>query len=191
MIHALVEGHLDGRLLKILLQQLGLGNRLIVLRDAGGHNNFWRSAERYNEAGRHGLVIGLADLEQQPCASRQLATLKRGLSAGFKLRLAVRMIESWIVADRAAFASFIGVPVSRVPLEPDLEVHPKRLVATLAKESKKRVIREGLAPQHSSALVGPEFTPLMAEFVESSWDSTRARRNSPSLDRACIRWCNL
>lgn len=191
MIHALVEGYLDGQLLKILLKQLGLGERILVLRDAGGHNNFWKAAERYNDAGRHGVVVGLADLEQARCPSQQLATLRNGLSEGFKLRLAVRMIESWIVADRASFASFIGVSVSRVPSEPDLEPHPKRMVAALAKQSSRRTIREGMAPQHSSALVGPEFTTLMTTFVESSWDSSRARRHSPSLDRACIRWAEM
>lgn len=191
MIHALVEGHLDGRLLRILLRQLGLGERELVLRDAGGHSNFWKAAERYNEAGRHRTVVGLADLEQAHCASQQLATLKHGLANGFKLRLAVRMIESWMVADRTAFASFIGVPLSRIPVEPDLEPHPKRMVAALAKQSSRRTIREGIAPQHNGALVGPEFTTLMAHFVECKWDSSRARQHSPSLDRACLRWAEI
>lgn len=190
-MHALVEGYLDGRLLITLMRQLRITDSNLVIRDAGGHHNFWKIAEQYNAAGRHRVLIGLADLEQISCASQQLNSLTGGLSSGFRLRLAVRMIESWIVADRTAFASFLGVPVSRIPAEPDLEVHPKRLIGELAKHSSRRAIREGLAPQHSSALVGPEFTASMARFIDTNWDSGRARKHSPSLNRACARWGEL
>lgn len=105
MVYALVEGYLDGRLLKALFRQLHGDAVELMLRDAVGGANFWKVAERYNEAARHQTMIGLADLEQVPCPSKQLATLKGGVSAGFKLRLAVRMLESWVIADRSASPS--------------------------------------------------------------------------------------
>lgn len=191
MVNALVEGYLDGRLLRILWAQIGLGEQRLVVRDAGGGSSFWKLADRFNQAGRHRTMIGLADLEQVQCAATQLGKLKGGLSDGFKLRLAVRMLESWLMADRAAFASFMGVAIARIPSEPDEEPHPKRMVTSLARTSSKRSIREGLVPEHSSGLVGPEYTSMMSDFIDSHWDSTRARRRSPSLERACTRWSQI
>ena len=97
MLHAVVEGHLDGRLLRVLLTQLGHDTSSMVVKDAGG-SGVWKTAQRFNEAGRHRTVLGLADLEQTPCPVMLLARLKGGKAAGFKLRLAVRMLESWIMA---------------------------------------------------------------------------------------------
>ncbi len=191
MIHALVEGYVDGCLLTALFRQIGQGHRKLVVHDARGASNFWKSAERYNAAARHKVMVGLADLEQAACVPAQLSTLKGGVSPNFKLRLAERMLESWIMADRAAFAAFLGVAPARLPLEPDAEPHPKKLVASLARTSKKRSIREGLAPAHQGALVGPEYTPMMAGFIDAHWDSARARPFSPSLERACESWSKV
>ena len=187
MVPAIVEGHLDGRLLSVVWRQLGLDGRLLVVRDAGG-SGFWKLASKYNEAGRHQLVVGLADLEQADCAPALLKRLKPPRVAGFKLRLAVRMLESWLLADREAAAAFLGVRVSAIPREPDLEAHPKRTLVDIARTSRRRSIREALVPDGSGALVGPEYTPVIGSFIDGRWNAARARLNSPSLERACLRW---
>lgn len=187
MLHAVVEGHLDGCLLRVLLTQLGHDTSSMVVKDAGG-SGFWKVAQRFNEAGRHRIVLGLADLEQTPCPLALLARLNGGKAGGFKLRLAVRMLESWIMADREAFAGFLGVRMALVSPDPDAEPHPKRKIVALARQSKKRMIREALVPGDSGAVVGPEYTPVMAGFVESGWNVLRACANSPSLARACNCW---
>ncbi len=187
MVPAVVEGHLDGRLLSVVWRQLGLDEQPLVIRDAGG-SSFWRLASKYNEAGRHQRVVGLGDLENATCASALLQHLKPSRSAGFKLRLAVRMLESWLLADREAVAAFLGVRVAAIPREPDREAHPKRTLVNLARTSRKRSIRESLVPNGSGASVGPEYTPVVGAFIDSRWNAERARVNSPSLERACVRW---
>lgn len=187
MVPAIVEGHLDGRLLSVVWRQLGLDGRPLVVRDAGG-SGFWKLASKYNEAGRHQLVVGLADLEQNECAPALLKRLQPARVSGFKLRLAVRMLESWLLADRVAVAAFLGVRVSAIPREPDREAHPKRALVNIARTSRRRWIREALVPNGSGALVGPEYTPVIGSFIDSQWDAARARLNSPSLERACLRW---
>ena len=189
MIPALVEGHLEERLLGVLWKQLGHASRRLTIRNAGG-SPFWINARRYNEAGKHQLVVGLADLEQAPCATDALKQLEKPLSTGFKLRLAVKMIESWVIADREAFASHLGLRIAHVPKQPDLLDHPKRTVVDLARQSRKKSVREALIPT-GQGLVGAEYTPFMAGFVESRWRSEEARKTSPSLERACLSWTNL
>ena len=64
----------------------------------------------------------------------------------FLCRFAVNEIESWLLADRKGMAEFMRIPVSRMPLQPESEVFPKRTLVTLARSSRKRKIREGIAP---------------------------------------------
>ncbi|KAB2869260.1 MAG: hypothetical protein IT503_20530 [Burkholderiaceae bacterium] len=186
MIPALVEGYLEERLIGALWRQLGRHEEPLVVRNAGG-SPFWAHARRYNEAGRHRIVLGLADLEQEVCAPAAIDKLGKPLSAGFKLRLAVRMIESWIMADREAFAAQFGLRVADVPLQPDLLPHPKRTVVELARRSRKKLVRDAMIPA-GVGLVGAEYTAFMARFVESRWRLRHARTRSPSLERACLRW---
>ena len=189
MLPALVEGHLEARLLAVLWRQLGKHETRLVVRNAGG-SPFWKHAKRYNEAGKFQTVIGLGDLEQSACAEVALAQLENPLSVGFKLRLAVRMIESWLMADRESFAEHLGLRVSQVPAQPDLIAHPKLKVVELARQSRKRSVRQALVPAGAGA-VGAEYMPFMAGFVDSHWQQLRARVRSPSLERACTRWAAI
>lgn len=101
------------------------------------------------------------------------------------------MMESWLLADRDSVAAFLGVRIAAIPREPDRETHPKQTLVNLARTSRKRSIRQALVPDGSGALVGPEYTPVIGGFIDDRWDASRARANSPSLDRACVRWMEV
>jgi hypothetical protein len=189
LIPALVEGHLEERVLAVLWRQLGKADKPIVIRNARG-SPFWSHARRYNEAGRHQVLVGLGDLEQIACATAAFEQLGRPLSQGFKLRLAQRMIESWLMADRHEFADHLGVRVAEVPEHPDLVAHPKRAVVELARCSRKRRVRDAVLPS-GAGFVGAEYLPFMSSFVSDRWSVNRASANSPSLERACLRWSTL
>lgn len=176
----------------VLLAQLGRTDLRPVVRNAGGGAKFWPLARRFNAAGQHQVVLGLADLEQAACAPVLLAQqLPGGKSPGFHVRLAVRMLESWLLADRQALAGFLRVPVAAVPTQPDAQAHPKRTLIELARQSKSRTIRAALLPGDSGALVGPDYVATMCTFIEQHWQAARARPASPSLERACRRWAAL
>lgn len=184
-VPALVEGRLDGVVLRTLWTQLGRPADELLIRDAGG-SGFWRDAKRYNEAGRYQLVIGLADLEQAPCARAALDRLGEPRTQGFQLRLAVRMIESWLIADRAEFADFLGVSTAMLPTEPESLQHPKSLIHELSQRSRHRQVRLALA-RRGSSVVAPEYTAFMATFVAQRWDARRASSRAGSLSRALLR----
>lgn len=190
-VPALVEGHMETVFLPVVLAQIGRDDVQPTIRNAGGGTKFWPKAVRYNEAGRHTPVIGLADLEQAACAPSLLAEQLPNLSAGFHLRLAVRMLESWLMADRPSLAAFLRVPIASVPVDPDAEVHPKRTLIDLARKSTSKAIREAMVPDDSGSLVGPDYVATMCEFITQHWVCARARQVSPSLERACLRWSAL
>lgn len=188
---ALVEGHMESVFLPVVLDQIGRADLQPTIRDAGGGNKFWPMARRYNEAGKHTMVIGLADLEQAACAPALLAAKLPRKSAGFHLRLAVRMLESWLLADRHSMAAFLKVPIAAIPVEPDSVHHPKRTLVDIARRSTSRAVRDALVPDDSGGIVGPEYVPAMSEFITDRWQAATARTASPSLERACQRWAGI
>ena len=187
-IPAVVEGYMESVFLPIVLDQIGRADLQPIIRNAGGGSKFWLAAARYNEAGKHTAVIGLADLEQAQCASSLLANKLPHKSAGFHLRLAVRMLESWLLADRHAMARFLKVPISALPVNPDGEAHAKRALVNIARSSTSKAIREALVPGDSGGIVGSDYAATMCKFIEQHWRVSVARKTSPSLERACQRW---
>jgi hypothetical protein len=154
----------------------------------GGRIAFWRDAYRYNQAARLGPVFGLADLQGAPCPSGLIADhLRHGKRADFVLRIAERMLESWLLADAKSVADFLRVSRNLVPRDPESLPHPKRALVDLARRSRVRAIREDLVPEPGSAgVVGRGYTPRMTEFIEELWQPLEARRNSQSLERAMV-----
>ena len=62
---------------------------------------------------------------------------------------------------------------------------PWLVLRDLDHDDMQRDIREGMVPPAGSRRrVGPEYTALLREFVQSSWNPQTARSNAPSLDRA-------
>ena len=190
-IAAVVEGHMEAVFLPVLLDQIGRADLQPNIRNAGGGSRFWPIARRYNKAGLHTPVIGLADLEQAPCASAFLAEHLPLKSQGFHLRLAVRMLESWLIADRRSLAGFLKVPIAAIPDDPDAQAHPKRKLVDIVRRSTSRAIRDALIPVDSGGIVGPDYVATMCGFIQENWQAAAARQASPSLERACRRWAAI
>lgn len=145
-----------------------------------------RNIEKFQRAARSFPVFVLTDLDQAPCAAAlkqewRVASTQRN----FVFRVAVRAVESWIMADRENFADFLGAPLKRIPQTPDAEPNPKRLLIELARKSKKRDIRDDLAPKpNSAAKVGRNYNARLGSFAKERWNISSARANSQSLERA-------
>ena len=174
--------------LPVVLAQIGRADLQPNIKNAGGVSKFWPIAARYNEAGKRTPVIGLADLEQEACAPALLLAKLPRKAAGFHLRIAVRMLESWLIADRQSLATFLKVPIAAIPADPDAEAHPKRKLADIARRSTSKAIRDAMVPDDSGGVVGADYVATMCDFMTHHWQCARARQVSPSLDRACNRW---
>lgn len=106
----------------------------------------------------------------------------------FLFRVVVMETESWVLADRLNFASFLSVPVSKIPIDSDSVLRPKELVISLARASRKKTIRDDLVPQNgSTARVGPAYNSVMGKFINETWDIRAASSASESLRRASER----
>lgn len=150
---------------------------------------FWEQAGRFLQASRTtGVFFALADLDAAGCAPGLLHDrLKGNVSRNFLIRIAVRAVESWLLADKEGLARFLAVPVSAFPNEsPDRIPDPKRAPVEIAGQSRKRAVREDMVPAPGRrATAGPGYTDQMREFIEGGhWHPRRAADRSDSLQRA-------
>lgn len=181
------EGLLEVAVGERLLDVLGIDRTFTRFIPKGGWEAFWRDAPRYNTAARHsGPVLGLVDLEQEPCPSGLIGKhLPHGREASFVLRIAERMLESWLLADRKALAGFMHVAAKHLPEDPDQEENPKLALVNAARHSRRKEVRDDLVPEEGTAgIVGRGYTSRLGEFVREIWQPLNAQNSSQSLRRA-------
>ncbi|MEB3242125.1 MAG: hypothetical protein VKO44_00655 [Cyanobacteriota bacterium] len=104
----------------------------------------------------------------------------------FLLRVPVKSIESWLLADPISLSTFLGISKSLIPLNSDDLASPKATMVNLAKRSRNRGGRAMVAQQGLSVQDGPEHTSKPIEFARHHWDPMRAATLSGSL-RRCIK----
>ena len=106
----------------------------------------------------------------------------------FLCRFSVNELESWFLADREGLAKYLNIAVAKLPHTPENEEYPKATLVNLARKSRKKIIREGVAPPLGhKASVGPEYFNLMREFIFSHWNIENAIKIAPSLERCVCR----
>jgi hypothetical protein len=181
------EGILDMPVAEKLLSTLSIPLEGVSVIAKSGRRAFWRDAWRYNQAARSvGPVFGLADLESFPCPSGLIAKhLPGGRHPDFVLRIAERMLESWLLADTEHLATFLGIGQHSIPRDPDSEPHAKQALVNLARKSPNRELVDDLVPESGSkGIVGRGYTPRMTEFVNEHWSPLTAGKRSESLRKA-------
>jgi len=132
-------------------------------------------------------VVVIADLDRQQCPSTLLAqwlgTKKR--PDNLLVRIAVREIEAWLLADHHAMRDLLGARVGPLPRKPDILRDPKNTLLTLAKRAPRNV-RDDLLPASSAVIAsqGLGYNARLCGMVKSLWNPARASELSPSLRKA-------
>ncbi len=140
----------------------------------------------FNNAAKGMPFLVLTDLDREECPPK---LIKKWLSVSTQhhnllFRVAVREVESWVLADRDHFAKFLGIKKEQVPVDVDEIDDPKEYLINLVRKSRKRRLREDIVPTRgSTAKQGPNYNGRLISFVEESWVPNKAMRSSPSLRR--------
>jgi hypothetical protein len=114
--------------------------------------------------------------------------LPGGKDVRLLFRVAVRETESWLLADRYAFAELLGISVANVPDRPDDLNNPKATLLDLVRKSKRRDLKKDILPAPGVSFpVGLGYNDQLSRFVRERWDSRKAAQSSPSLARAVAR----
>lgn len=138
----------------------------------------------FNNAGRSNPFFVLLDLDNRECAPSYVNDLlPNGPHRYFLLRVAVTEIESWLLADREAFSTFLDISKDLVPQNPDQLPDAKAALFGLVRKSRKRKIKEAILPHHATAHCGPNYNGELVRYLNNYWDSARAALQSQSLSR--------
>jgi len=176
-----LEGRTDVPIVARLLKDTGFElGKVYVQR---GKDKLDRQLSSYNRAARFAHWLVVRDLDQDAeCGPELKGLLLPEPSALMCFRLAVRAAESWLLADSASLAAFLGVSPSRFPTDPDVLPDPKGTLVDLARRSRKRDVREDMVPRPGSgARVGPGYASRIMEFAGKDWRPRAAAKNSSSL----------
>ena len=139
----------------------------------------------YNNAAKSWYWFVLRDLDHDAeCGAALRDRLIPSPSQFMHLRIVVCEIESWLLADSAKSPRFLGVARLKSPGDPESLDDPKREVILLASDSRRRGIRNDMAPRPGGGAVqGPGYAARLAEFIENHWRPEVAAKSSDSLKR--------
>ncbi len=139
----------------------------------------------FNHAARTCPFLVLTDLDTGECAAALIRVwLVERRDPNLLFRVAVREIESWLLADATGVAAFLGISLRRIPANPDSLVDPKKVLIDLARTSRRRDLRNAIVPRPgSTAVIGPDYNGVLTGFVLNNWNPLEAGRRSDSLGR--------
>ncbi len=178
--------------LKLLSQY---GSCLIIFQclRRGGFGYLKSRVRSFCELARHSAVLLITDLDDKPCP---ISLLNDWFSKDIKpesfiVRVAVREIEAWILADHLGIDRLLGKNVGKLPESPEDLQDPKKTLIQLARKAPKTV-REDLVPnRNAKASQGIGYNRTLCEFVKTSWSPEVARKRSDSLNRTIQRIVEL
>lgn len=185
-VNGAVEGVTDAAVWRRLLTDAGfLAGELAV---AGGKAQIKNRIRGYNKAAQFDPWLVLVDLDRESCAPRLVAEfLPSGVATLMRLRVAVRELEAWLLADHERLALSLGIDASLVPTTPENLDDPEQQLVNLAARSTDRACRRALVPeQDSGRQVGPGYSAWVEEFVSDrkrGWRPDTAAARAPSLAR--------
>lgn len=183
-----IEDELSGAVMEKLISFSGR-NFTIRVFNARGFGELKKGISKFCQASRVLPHIILTDLDRYPCAPALLENWGAiQLPSTILVRIAVREVEAWLLADREGIAEFLHIDLHKVPMAPETEEDPKRKLINLARKSRKRRFSQEIVPSIGSAApIGPFYNHHLINFVNTRWDIDQARQRAPSLERAIFR----
>ena len=185
VVYLAVEGDSDVPVAERMIRSVGLEPYRAVV--ARGKSQLDPRIPDLNRSGTRLNWLILRDLDHDaPCASALIEHLvpHARLSPRVSLRIPVRAMESWILADADGFARAFSVKRARLPESPDDLDDPKLYLVNVCRDSRRPAIQKGMVPRTGSGRpVGPEYAVRISAFARQTWDPGQAAQRSPSLSR--------
>jgi hypothetical protein len=188
-VNLATEDELSETVLRRLLDHAERGYAIGAAFGRRGFGYLRGSIANWNHAARFVPFVVLTDLDRRPCPAGLVKDwLGEAKHPNLLLRVAVREVEAWLLADRASIARFLHVSEKWVPLDPDGLSDPKAALIDASRRSRSEMIRERIAPKRgSTATQGREYNACLAEFVQTDWSIEEAASHSASLKRTVAR----
>ena len=176
-----------------LVNDAGAGLSVTLRLRRGGAGYLKSKMRNFCELARRMPVLLLTDLDTAQCPMTLIGAWSRNNAVPDRLifRVAVRQVESWLLADRESIANLLKVSLRLLPGNPDKLPDAKRFLLQLASKAPRRVREELIAVRGATASQGLGYNTLLSDFVRSRWNPSRAATRSDSLTRARLRLAEL
>lgn len=184
-----VEDNLSEAVGRRLLHEAFPGMPVYPVLRGGGCGYLSSNLHKFAQLAQHQPVIIFTDLDRAACPAALIARWTKNLTlpGTLLLRVAVREVESWVLADHEALAPLLGRAAAGLPRDPDALEDPKLALLKMALQAPK-AFREGLVRRTRRGVGrGTEYNPRLCGIVRDRWDPARAAARSESLRRARIR----
>lgn len=138
----------------------------------------------------------LTDLDSTECAPeliRQWFNIREKtpkIPDHILFRVAKREVEAWLLADGKGLSSFLEIPATNFPTEPDTIEDPKQCLLNIIRSKGRKKFHREMLPE-KNAHVGPEYNVRLCQFVQKEWNITIAREKSESLSRTVTALCRF
>jgi len=184
------EDELSGSVMQRLIAEVR--PQLVIDRSIITHGNarLLAGVAKYAAASKAGIPhIVLTDLDRGAWAPKLLEEWSVPKLEGRMLfRIAVREVESRVLADREGVSHLLGVTLAKVPQHPDECDDAKEELLDLVRRSRSGKLKKDMLPAiGSSAGVGPLYNDVLGTFTRTTWSVDRAAKRSPSLRKAILR----
>lgn len=183
-----VEDYLSEVVARKLLEQIDPDYRVSQCLCKGGQGYLKSRINNFNQAAEFIPFFVLTDQDRGCPPDKISSWLTQKAGKYLIFRIAVMEIESWVMADRDAFAKFISISLDHMPQKMDDIENPKRFLLSLVSRSRSGRLRADIIPaKGSTAIVGPDYNNRLSQFIQNHWNAFEAQKNSESLRRALFR----
>lgn len=143
----------------------------------------------FNQMALRYPVLLITDLDNTLCAKRLIDSWfgKKPINANLKCPVAVREVESWLLADHQGMQNLLGRGGNNLAPNPDSIQNPKEYLLERAKRAPSEIKTDLVRAKGSAALQGLGYNARLSEFVRTSWNVERASQRSESLAKATER----
>lgn len=143
--------------------------------------------ESWYQMSQHQVMLVLTDLDRANCLVEfRDQWLNAEPPQNLLLRIAVREVESWVLADHIAMRALVGEK-GILPAMPDELIDPKQSLLKLAKNAPKQIRDDLLKTIDGNLAQGLGYNARLTAWVNSEWSPQRAAERSPSLARTRLR----
>jgi len=182
-INIAVEDTLSDAVVRKLLTLSKKKYAIGVTYSRGGFGYLKTRIAGFNNAAKGTPFFVLTDLDRYECpATLILDWLQDPMHPNLIFRIAVKEVESWLLADHTNFSRFLGIRKDLLPKDTDDIRDPKNFLIRIADRSRNTELKKDIIPpRNSDRKVGPNNNGKLIEFVSTKWDPKNAKNHSISL----------
>lgn len=155
----------------------------------GGNGYLKRKCLDFNRMALRHPVFLMTDLDDTQCASALINSWFGQVpkNANLIFRVAVREVESWLLADHQGMATLLERGANNITLNPDHLPDPKQYLLRCAKRAPRDVKNDLIRSKGALASQGLGYNSRLCSFVREIWAPEQASQRSDSLRRAVER----